>query len=50
MKFVPTPREAKYRIYQNPSSGCQITQILSKDILKLTGAEIWKKTLDEHKV
>ena len=45
MKFVATPKEAKYRIYQNPSSGCQITQVLSKDILKITGATIWKKVI-----
>ncbi|SVC84013.1 uncharacterized protein METZ01_LOCUS336867, partial [marine metagenome] len=43
LPFVPTPREAKYRIYQNPKTRCQITQILSKDITKLEGAQIWEK-------
>jgi len=43
LPFVSTPREAKYRIYQNPKTRCQITQILSKDIIKLEGAQVWKK-------
>ena len=44
MPFVKEPREAKYRIYQNPKTGAQITQIHSKEILKIEGAQVWKKS------
>ena len=43
MPFVSQAKEAKYRIYQNSKNGAQICQILSKDILALQGAVIWKK-------
>ena len=43
LPFVSSPKEAKYKIYTNPRSGAKITQILSKDILKLEGVQIWKK-------
>lgn len=43
MPFVHSPKEAKYKIYKNPRTQAVITQILSKDILKLVGAESWKK-------
>ena len=43
LPFVPIPKEAKYRIYQNPKTRCQISQILTKDILKLEGVQVWKK-------
>lgn len=41
--FVPEPKYAKYRIYQNPKNGSQICQILAKDLLKLKGVAIWLK-------
>jgi len=43
LPFAKTPREAKYRIYRNPKTFAHITQILSKDIIKLEGAQVWKK-------
>ena len=43
LPFVSSPKEAKYKIYANPRSGAKITQILSKDILKLEGVQVWKK-------
>ncbi len=43
LPFVKEPKDAKYRVYQNNNTGCQISQILSKDLLKLEGAQIWKK-------
>lgn len=49
MPFVAEPKEAKYRIYQNPRNGAQICQILSKDILSLEGASVWKKDGDPIK-
>ena len=44
MPFVSSPKEAKYRIFQNPQTGAQITQILTKEIIKLEGAQGWKKS------
>tara|TARA_B100000676_G_C17529670_1_gene556997 strand:- start:104 stop:601 length:498 start_codon:yes stop_codon:yes gene_type:complete len=44
MPFVKTPKEAKYRIFQNPRSGAQITQVLTKEIIKLEGAQVWPKS------
>jgi hypothetical protein len=41
--FVPIPKEAKYKLYKNPKTLAVISQILSKEILKLEGAERWKK-------
>lgn len=41
--FVARPQEAKYRLYKNPRTKAIITQILSKDILKLEGVQRWKK-------
>tara|TARA_A200000159_G_C7332233_1_gene343472 strand:- start:2299 stop:2805 length:507 start_codon:yes stop_codon:yes gene_type:complete len=41
--FVADSRNAKYRIYQNPRNGSQISQILIKDIMNLEGVAIWKK-------
>lgn len=43
MPFVKSPKEAKYKIYANPRTGSKISQILSKDIMKLEGVQIWKK-------
>ena len=43
MPFVKDPRDAKYKIYNNPRSGARITQILTKDIIKLPGAQVWSK-------
>ena len=43
MPFVPEPKLAKYRIFANKPSGFQISQILTKDILALEGAAVWKK-------
>ena len=43
LPFVKEPREAKYKIYHNARSGAKITQILSKDIIKLPGAQVWSK-------
>ena len=43
MPFVKEPKDAKYRVYQNNSTGCQIAQILSKDLITLEGAQVWKK-------
>lgn len=42
--FVADAKNAKYRIYQNPRNGSQISQILIKDILDLEGVAIWKKS------
>ena len=44
MPFVKMPKEAKYRVFQNPQTGAQITQILTKEIIKLEGAQVWKKS------
>jgi hypothetical protein len=43
MPFVKTAREAKYRIFCSPKNGAKITQILSKEILKLKGVQVWSK-------
>ncbi|MBN86497.1 MAG: hypothetical protein CL885_03130 [Dehalococcoidia bacterium] len=43
LPFAKTPKEAKYRIFRHPSSGAQISQILTKDIMKLEGAQVWRK-------
>lgn len=43
MPFVKEPKDAKYRVYQNNTTGCQIAQILSKDLLGLEGSQVWKK-------
>lgn len=43
MPFVKEPKDAKYRVFQNNTTGCQIAQILSKDIMALEGAQVWKK-------
>ena len=43
MPFVAVPKEAKYKIYKNPKTQAVITQILSKEILKLEGAQSCKK-------
>lgn len=44
--FVKEPKLAKYRIFQNANTGCQIAQILTKDIIALEGAQIWNKIQD----
>ena len=41
--FVKEPKLAKYRVFQNKNTGCQIAQILTKDIISLEGAQVWKK-------
>jgi len=43
MPFVKEPKDAKYRVYQNNNTGCQIAQILTKDLLSLEGSQVWKK-------
>lgn len=43
LPFAKTAREAKYRIFSSPKNGAKITQILSKDILKLEGVQVWNK-------
>jgi hypothetical protein len=45
LPFVKEPKLAKYRVFFNKNTGCKIAQILSKDILGLTGVQVWKKTL-----
>lgn len=41
--FTKSPKEAKYLIYRNPKTLAHITQILTKDILKLEGTQVWNK-------
>jgi len=43
LPFVKEPRDAKYRIFQS-KTGAHITQILTKEIIKLEGAQVWKKS------
>lgn len=43
MPFVGQPKDAKYRVYINPKTGAKITQVMSKDIIKLPGVQIWHK-------
>jgi hypothetical protein len=43
LPFVRSPKEAKYLIYSNPKTLAQITQILTKDVIKLKGAQVWSK-------
>ena len=41
--FVKHPKEAKYKVYFNKQNGAKISQILTKNIINLPGAQVWAK-------